>query len=1001
MGTTSKAAKMTNTIHFNRLDPSVYSKIARTNLRTDMASRAAYTSDASIFRRVPSAILEPHNVDEIRDGLDIAKAKGWKVVGRGGGTSVAGNAIGEGLIIDTSRYFNRILDIDVAKRTATIEPGVVADALRDAALPHGLTYGPDPSTHSRCTVGGMVANNACGSHSVAFGTAAENLVDVTIMLADGREVTFSEGGCDDPEIDAQLKALVEDNAALIDAELGRFPRQVSGYGLHYLLERNGFDTAKALAGSEGTTGIITKLTVKLVPVPKAKALAVLAFDTVFDAAAAAAKLRLPDVATIEGMGGDLLGALRSKVGQEHAGENLPGNRKGIEAGGWLYCEVGAEDLEHALARAQEVATAVETVDYVVVHEQKEMRELWRIREASAGIVTRLPDGGEAWPNWEDSAVPPENLADYLRDLYALMDKYELRGIPFGHFGEGCVHVRISFNFGTEEGVKQFESFMNEAAELVSSYGGSLSGEHGDGRARSALLDRMYSDEMRALFEQFKEIFDPENFFNPGVLVKADAVTQGLRMAPGQRRFELTPVHALSHDKGSMVNAINRCVGVSACRSESGSMCPSFQITGDEMHSTRGRARMFSEMFRGESIGDGFDSKEVEEALDLCLSCKACVSECPVNVDMATYKAEFLHNHYKGKLRPGAHYVMGWLPLLGYVAHKIPVVPTLIDKAMSTKGLDKLIAKVGGLDPNRPLIRFAHTSLRKWHKQHTPVATLDDVANNSTANNSTANNNDKATVPPLADHERTVVLWPDSFNSSLGTSPATAAVEVLEALGYTVIIPQQFVCCGLTWHSTGQLDMTQRVLKQTGKVMKPYLDRGLPVIGVEPSCTVMLQHEAAELCDDPTYGAVIKNLARNTHSFSEFIASRLEQFVAAGVIAPGDVSALTQVHCHEKSLGDPQHSAAVLRALGINEEQIATGCCGLAGNWGFEKGHAEVSMALGERELFPKVRKAATEGKVVIADGFSCRTQIQQGTGTDAKHIAEIVHGIIGKASYYN
>ncbi|OHO70894.1 dimethylmenaquinone methyltransferase [Corynebacterium sp. HMSC036D03] len=992
---------MSNTTKFTRLEPSVYSKIARTNLRTDMASRAVYTSDASIFRRVPAAVLEPRTVEDIRDGIDVAKVRGWSVVGRGGGTSVAGNAIGEGLIIDTSRYFNRILDIDVAERTATIEPGVVADALRDAALPHGLTYGPDPSTHSRCTVGGMVANNACGSHSVAFGTAAENLEELTLLLADGREVNFFKGGCDDPEIEQRLRELAEANATLIDAELGRFPRQVSGYGLHYLLDKHGFDTAKALAGSEGTTGIITKLKVKLVPVPKVKALAVLAFDTVFDAASAAAKLRMPDVATIEGMGGDLLEALRSKVGQEQAGGNLPGNRKGIAAGGWLYCEVGAPSLAQALACAQEVATAVETVDYVVVHGEQEMRELWRIREAAAGIVTRLPDGGEAWPNWEDSAVPPENLADYLRDLYALMAKHELRGIPFGHFGEGCVHVRISFDFGTEEGIAQFESFMNEAAELVSAHGGSLSGEHGDGRARSALLDRMYSQEMRELFEQFKEIFDPENFFNPGVLVKPEAVTEGLRMAPGQRRFELTPVHKLGKDKGSLVNAINRCVGVSACRSETGSMCPSFQITGDEMHSTRGRARMFSEMFRGESIQGGFESKEVEEALDLCLSCKACVSECPVNVDMATYKAEFLHNHYKGKLRPGAHYVMGWLPLLGYIAHKIPLLPTLIDKAMSTKGLDKLIAKVGGLDPNRPLIRFAHTSLRKWHKQHTSVAALDDVACNGTAQNGIANNNDKATVPLLADNERTVVLWPDSFNSSLGTSPATAAVEVLEALGYTVEIPQEFVCCGLTWHSTGQLDMVKRVLKQTAKVMKPYLDRGLQVIGVEPSCAVMLKHEAAELCDDPTYGAVIKNLARNTHSFSEFIAKRLEQFVAAGVIAPGDVSALTQVHCHEKSLGDPQHSAAVLRALGIKEEQITTGCCGLAGNWGFEKGHAEVSMALGERELFPKVRKAATEGKVVIADGFSCRTQIEQGTGSDAKHIAEIVRGIIGKASYYN
>lgn len=957
---------MTSTIKFDRLEPSVYAKIARSGLRMDMTTRAAYTSDASIFRRVPAAVLEPKTVDDVRDGISVARERGWKVVGRGGGSSVAGNAIGEGLIIDTSRYFNRILDIDPEARTATIEPGVVCDALRDAAAPFGLTYGPDPSTHSRCTVGGMVANNACGSHSVAFGTAAENLIDVTIMLADGREVTFSEGGCSDPELEAKLRALVAANAELIETELGRFPRQVSGYGLHYLLDRKGFDVAKALAGSEGTTGIITKLTVKLVPVPKVKALAVLAFETVFDAAAAAAKLRLPGVATIEGMGGDLLGALRSKVGQEHAGENLPGNRKGIEAGGWLYCETGGDTLEEALTLAEDVAASVETVDHVIVHEHAEMRGLWRIREASAGIVTRLPDGGEAWPNWEDSAVPPENLAEYLRDLYALMDKYSLRGIPFGHFGEGCVHVRISFDFGTEEGVRQFKAFMEDAAELVSSYGGSLSGEHGDGRARSALLDRMYSAEMRRVFEEFKIIFDPDKLFNPGVLVWADATDQGLRMAPGQRTFELTPVHALSHDKGSMVNAINRCVGVSACRSETGSMCPSFQITGDEVHSTRGRARLFSEMFRGESITDGFQSKEVEEALDLCLSCKACVSECPVNVDMATYKAEFLHEHYKGKLRPGAHYVMGWLPLLGYVAHKIPLVPTLIDKAMSTKGLDKLIARVGGLDPNRPLIHFAHTSLRKWHSKR---------------------------EQPQRDDSMTVVLWPDSFNSSLGTSPATAAVEVLEALGYTVEIPQEFVCCGLTWHSTGQLDMTKRVLEQTAKVMQPYLDRGLPVIGVEPSCTVMLRSEATELSPNPD----IKRLAQATTQFSEFVVPRIKELVAEGKIVPGDVSALTQVHCHEKSLGDPSQSQQLLDALGISDEQIATGCCGLAGNWGFEKGHVEVSMALGERELFPKVREATKDGSIVIADGFSCRTQIEQGTGAQAKHIAEIVRDVLANS----
>ncbi|QCB27444.1 FAD-binding and (Fe-S)-binding domain-containing protein [Corynebacterium endometrii] len=950
---------------FNRLEPRSYAREIRSGMRLDMTTRAAYTSDASIFRRVPQAVVEPRMLQDIRDGIAVAKDRGWAVVGRGGGTSVAGNAIGDGLIIDTSRYFNRIIAVDPVARTATVQPGVVCDKLREAVAEYGLTYGPDPSTHSRCTIGGMVANNACGSHSVAWGTAADNVVSLTMLLADGRLVTFDEHGCSDPELQASIDALASENAELINKELGRFPRQVSGFGLHYLTDHSAkpIHYARALAGSEGTLGIITELTVNLVEVPKAKALAVLAFETVFDAAAAAPKLRQDGVATIEGMGGDLLAALRSKVGQEKAGGNLPGKRKGIASGGWLYCEVVGADEDAALARAQEVATCVPTVDYIVVSDPLDMRELWRIREASAGLVTRLPDGGEAWPNWEDSAVPPENLADYLRDLYALMDRYGLRGIPFGHFGEGCVHVRISFDFGTPEGVKAFKAFMEDAASLVSSYGGSLSGEHGDGRARSALLKRMYSDEMRAVFEQFKLLFDPERLFNPGVLVWADEVTDGLRMAPGQRTFELTPVHAFSHDRGSMVNAVNRCVGVSACRSDDGGMCPSFQITGDEVHSTRGRARIFSEMFRGESVADGFKSTEVEEALDLCLSCKACASECPVNVDMATYKSEFLNEFYRGKLRPMAHYVMGWLPLIGYLIHKLPVVPRLVDSAMQAPVLSTVIGKLGGLDTNRSLINFAHKSLRKWAAMR------------------------GASAPGSAG---TVVLWPDSFNTSLDTSPAIAAVAVLEKLGFTVEIPQEFVCCGLTWHSTGQLRMTQRVLQQTARVMKPYLDRGLTVIGVEPSCTVMLRSEATELCDDPT----LKSLAKATVSFAEFVTPLIEQGVVDGTIVPGDVSALTQIHCHEKSLGDPSQSTRLLAALGVSEEQIATGCCGLAGNWGFEKGHAEMSLALGERELFPRVREASKDGKEIIADGFSCRTQISQGTGAEAKHITEIVRDII-------
>ncbi|WP_080793827.1 FAD-binding and (Fe-S)-binding domain-containing protein [Corynebacterium pacaense] len=931
---------MTRSRSFDHPGTPVWAAQARAGLRTDMGTRAAYSSDAGIFRRVPAAVAEPSSVAEVRDAIAVAVARGWPIVGRGGGSSVAGNAIGEGLIIDTSRHLNRILEIDPRSRTAVVEPGVVCDALRDAAAEFGLTYGPDPSTHSRCTIGGMVSNNACGSHSIAYGTAAQNLVDITVMLADGREVTITARGCDDQVIDEALKGLAR-HRRLIDAHLGRFPRQVSGYGLQYLAT----DVAKAMAGTEGTTGIITRLRVNLVEVPKFTALAVLAFDTIFDAAEAAPELRLPGVATIEGMGGDLLAALRSRKGRERDGSQLPG---GDRAGGWLYCETGGDTHVEAVEAALGLAEGVDTLGHLVVSDPAEMRELWRIRESAAGTATRLPEGGEAWPNWEDSAVPPENLAAYLRDLYALMDRYDYRGIPFGHFGEGCVHVRISFDFTTPEGVSTFEAFMGEAATLASSHGGSLSGEHGDGRARSALLDRMYPPEILELFEEFKLIFDPDRIFNPGVLVWADPLTRGLRMDQGQRHLDITPVHRFSADRGSMINAVNRCVGVSACRSGENAMCPSFQITGDEVHSTRGRARVLSEMFRGESITGGFRNEEVAQALDLCLSCRACASECPVNVDMATYKAEFLDLHYRGRIRPMAHYVMGWLPLLGHLVHRIPLLPRIIDAAMGSRRISPVIRRVGGL-ADRPLIRFAH------HRLERPEPRAGD----------------------------TVVLWPDSFTSTLDTARAEAAIRVLEALGFSVEIPRGFVCCGLTWHSTGQLGMTRRVLEHTASVMKPHLDRGLTIVGLEPSCTAMLSGEIRELSDNPE----LHRLSELTRSFAEVVAPRLRSL---NLPATG-VSALTQIHCHERATGDPGPSRLLLDALGVAAEEITTGCCGLAGNWGFEKGHAEMSFALGERELFPRVR--AAEG-YVIADGFSCRTQIEQGTGRRALHLAEVVLEIL-------
>ena len=950
-----------------------------TDIREDLTTRAAYVSDASIYRRLPEAVAEPRSVEEVRELLALAKERGWSVVSRGGGTSVAGNAIGDGLVIDTSRHFNRILSIDPEAMTATIEPGVICDQLRSAASEFGLTYGPDPSTHSRCTIGGMVANNACGSHSVAWGTSADNLVSLKVMLADGRVVELHEGGTSEPGIDRALTGIRDRHLAMLRTELGQFPRQVSGYGLHYLLGEKGFDAAKAFAGTEGTCGVITELTVRLVRRPAHTALAVLGFEDAFEAATAAPKLRVPGVYTIEGMGADLLDALRTRQGQEHAGGELP------RGGGWLYCEVGADTLEEAEAAARTLPGLVpeNVVDSVIVSDAGQARALWRIREAGAGIVTRLPDGGEAWPGWEDSAVPPARLGEYLRDLYDLLHELGLTGIPFGHFGEGCVHIRISFDLGTEEGMATYRTFIERAARLVHRYGGSVSGEHGDGRARSELLATIYSPEALAAFAAFKAVFDPDGVFNPGVLVDPEPIDQGVRPGPGARTFELTPVHAFSRDGGSFSSAVNRCVGVGSCRSDVGAMCPSFQATHDEVHSTRGRARSLAEMLRGESITDGWKSKETLEALDLCLSCKACASECPVNVDMATYKAEFLHHHYRHGLssflgrnrRPMAHFTMGWMPLLMRIVEKVPLSFRLINLLESHRGVEELTKRLGGIEPRRRMITFAEQPLTRWFRGR-PAA--------------------RSGGGP-AETRPSVVLWPDTFTNFSADAPGRAAVEVLEAMGYRVLMPMGNVCCGLTWHSTGQLEMTQKVLRQTLDVMEPLIEAGYPIIGLAPSCTVMLQEEITELLPgDPR--------ARRVTELTTTIGAFAARHLAEGGAWPfrelateaGPAGAVCQVHCHQQSMSGYGPELEVLAKLGVDTAVVGGGCCGLAGNWGFEPGHYEVSQTLGERELFPAIRSAA-DGTIVLADGFSCRTQIAQGTGADGVHLAEVMRAALPPA----
>lgn len=912
-------------------DPHLRELAARYPVRADLTTRTAYSGDASIYRQVPAAVIEPRDTEEL---AAILRLTDLPITARGGGTSVAGNSIGSGLIIDFTRRFSRIIDIDPQARTATVQPGVILDELRAAAARHGLTVGPDPSTHSRCAIGGMIGNNACGPHSIHWGTTADNVIALRLLTESGELHAF-EGGTDDPRITSALRDLRDRHLAVLRTRLGRFSRQSSGYGLHHLLPENGFHVAKALVGAEGTCGLITEATLRLVEAPSARALVVLGCPDIVTAAELAPTIT---ALTVEGMGADLLAALRTRTGRTTAGELLP------PGGAWLFCEVGGRDRAEALTGARELAREA-GMSSVIVTDPDEQRALWRIREEGAGIVTRMADGTPAWPGWEDSAVPPANLAAYLRDLYQLLADHGRRGVPYGHFAEGCLHLRVDHVLDTPAGLAAYRRFTEDAADLVIAHSGSISGEHGDGRARSELLARMYPPEVLTAFAGFTAILDPANRFNPGVIIDPRPLDTDVRPGPGHDRRELPSIDALRADHGSIAGAVGRCVGVGKCRAATGPMCPSFQVTGDEVHSTRGRARVLAEMLRGDHLADGWRSEEVAEALDLCLSCKACATECPVNVDMSTYKAEFRHHHHAGRLRPRGQLALGALPTLARLTAGRPFTP-LVNRLAAAP----ISRRVLGLEPRRPLPTFADRTFRQWF------------------------------VARRARTEGTpVLLWPDTFTNHLRPAAARAAVEVLESLGHRVGLPAGDVCCGLTWHSTGALERTRAALRRSLRLLAPALAAGVPIIGLEPSCTVMLAGAADLLPGEPS--ATV--LGGRIQTLTEFLAS------LPGPLPVLRRRAVIQPHCHELATRAPI-GADFWARLGITPTVIGAGCCGLAGNFGYESGHWEVSTACGERELFPTVRAAAHDD-LIIADGFSCHLQIRHGTDRRAAHLAEILN----------
>jgi FAD/FMN-containing dehydrogenase/Fe-S oxidoreductase len=929
--------------------------------------RAEYSTDASLYRVPPQVVAFPRDPDEAVAVVATCLELGVPLTARGAGTSVAGNAVGPGVVMDLSRHLRRVLALDPEAATATVQPGAVLDDLQAAARPSGLRFGPDPSTHSRCTLGGMIGNNACGSRALAYGRTADNVLELEVVDGTGRRLRAGTGTVGQlPELEAVVRA----NLASIRTQFGRFGRQISGYSLEHLLPERGGDLARALVGSEGTLAVVLEATVRLVQAPAATVLVVLGYPDMAAAADAVGAVLPQRPVACEGIDARIIDVVRRR------GRAVPELPKG---GGWLLVELaGATPAEAEAAAGRLVGAAGgDALASRVLTDPAQAAAIWRIREDGAGFGGRSPAGAPAWAGWEDAAVPPDRLGAYLREFEALLADHGLDGIPYGHFGDGCVHMRIDFPFDRPEGRGVYRSFVEQAADLVARHGGSMSGEHGDGRARSELLPRMYEPAAIAAMGAVKAVLDPRDLLNPGVLVRPRPFDADLR------RTMVRPVTTrlgfrYSGDGGDLTSAVHRCTGIGRCVADNtaagGVMCPSWLATRDEKDTTRGRSRVLQEAVNG-TLVRGLASPEVQEALDLCLACKGCASDCPTGVDMATYKAEVLHQTHRGRLRPAAHYSLGWLPRWAAVASR---APRLANRLLTTPTLAGLGRRLGGVDPRRPLPTLATRTLRAWWRRRPPPG------------------------PGPAGSPR-LLLWPDTFTNHFTPGAGRAAVRVLEDAGYRVELPDRPVCCGLTWISTGQLDTAKRVLRRTvdhlaalvggdetapggrGPGVKrggPGAGRGVPLVGLEPSCLAVLRHDALQLlgADDPAAAAV----ARAASTLAEVLG-------ATPGWRPPDLDGLAvvaQPHCHQHAVLGWEADRDLLARAGCRVTAVG-GCCGLAGNFGAERGHYQVSVAVAETALLPAVRAAGPHA-VVLADGFSCRTQLDHLAGRHALHLAELL-----------
>ncbi|MGC2329038.1 MAG: FAD-linked oxidase C-terminal domain-containing protein [Candidatus Sulfotelmatobacter sp.] len=1012
------------------------------DIRFDAGARALYSTDGSNYRQVPIGVVLPRDVDDVLATVSLCRQFGAPLLCRGGGTSLAGQCCNVAVVLDFTKYMSRILEIDPARRIARVQPGVVLDNLRNAAEKHHLTFGPDPASHERCTLGGMIGNNSCGVHSVMAGKTDDNIEELEILTYDGlrmkvgqnfihdhagtggpnescgdsrpRKPALSEpeergesNGSGAPELSGrgdsgratQLRESLQQIAAqygdLIRQKFPNIPRRVSGYNLNHLLPENGFHIARALVGSEGTCVTVLEATCRLVESPPERVLLVVAYPDIFQCADHIPEIMAHTPIGLEGFDDLLVGYTRAK------GINSEGLSLLPEGGGWLMVEFGASTAPESEAQARALmktlSRAASRPNFRLFTDKQQAKRVWEVREASLGVTSHVPGEPLYWEGWEDAAVAPENLGGYLRDLRKLMAAFGYKGSLYGHFGHACVHTRINFDLQSKEGIANFRKFVEEAADLVVSYGGSLSGEHGDGQSRAELLPKMFGSELMQAFREFKSAWDPDWKMNPGKVIGLPGKTpykldENLRLGADYAPWEPETRFQFPADHGSLAQAALRCVGVGKCRrDEGGVMCPSFRATREEEHSTRGRAHLLWEMTQGEVIRDGWRSEAVKESLDLCLACKGCKSDCPVGVDVATYKAEFLSHYYEGRVRPLSAYAFGNIDLWARLASTAPGLANLSTQLPVLRDIAKFVA---GIPAQRSIPPFAPRSFKSsWFESRRLQSNSFDGRGNGKGTASAVPYGSRSARASAPEDAPPVLLWPDTFNNYFLPATALAAADVLEAAGFHVIVPRANLCCGRPLYDHGMLDRAEALLLQILDELSPEIEAGVPVVGLEPSCVAVFRDELLNLFP---HDHRAQALSRQTYLLSEFLETHAHDFK----LPRFERTALLHGHCHHKSIQKMTAEESILRRLGVDFRQPAPGCCGMAGSFGFERDKYDISMAIGELELLPAVRSAPADC-LIIADGFSCREQIAQGTDRHALHLAEVLQMALEQQEEYS